>query len=105
MTKTYPFSISKHGHDIEFYHNRLFCVMSDMESGEIPMDAARYDKIYDMYYGPLAELMEAIHGSHSPIAQLTGSQIGLAKKIVFWASETRAASCIARGRTDLLKYC
>ena len=105
MAKTYPFSVAKHGHDIELYHNRLFNTMCDMESGEIPMDAARYDKIHDMYYGPLMDLMEAIHGSRSPIAQLTGSQIGLAKRIVLWASETRAQSCIKRGRLDLLKYC
>lgn len=103
--KTYPFSLSKHAHDIELYHNRLFNTMCDMESGEIPMDAARYNEIHDMYYGPLQDLMNAIYGSRSPIAQLTGPQIGLAKEIVAWASETRAASCIERGRFDLLKYC
>ena len=105
MAKTYPFSIAKHGHDIELYHNRLFNTMCDMENGEIPMDAARHNRIHDMYYGLLMELMEAINGSYSPIAQLTGPQIGLAKKIVFWASETRANSCIERGRLDLVKYC
>ena len=105
MEKTYPFSLPKHAHDIEFYRNRLSCIMYDMESGEIPMDKARYDRIYDMYYGPLEDLMNAIYGSRSPIAQLTGPQIGLAKEIVAWASETRAASCIKRGRFDLLKYC
>lgn len=103
--KTYPFSITKHGHDIELYHNRLFNTMCDMESGEIPYDAKRYEAIHDMYYGPLMELMEAVHGSYTPIAQLTGEQIGLAKRIVTWASETRAASCIQRGRMDLLQYC
>ena len=105
MTKTYPFSCPKHAHDIELYANRLYNTMKDMESGEIPMDVARYDKIYDMYHGPLMELREAINGSYSPVAQLTGPQIGLAKKIVFWASETRAQSCIERGRLDLVKYC
>lgn len=79
--KTYPFSVRKHAHDIEFYRNRLFNTMHDMEMGEIPMDTKRYDRIYD------------------------GKQIGLAKKIVIWASETRAQSCIERGRLDLLKYC
>ena len=69
------------------------------------MDKARYDKIYDMYYGPLSDLMDAIYGSYTPVAQLTGAQIGLAKRIVMWASETRAKSCIERGRYDLLQYC
>ena len=103
--KTYPFSLPKHAHDIEFYHNRVFNTMSDMESGEIPMDTARYNELYDLYYGPLAELMDVIYGSRSPVAQLTGPQIGLAKEIVAWAHETRSASCIERGRYDLLKYC
>ena len=105
MAKTYPFSLPKHAHDIEFFRNRLYCTMCDMESGEIPMDAARYNRIHDMYYGPLEDLMHAIYGSRSPIAQLTGPQIGLAKQIVVWASETRATSCIEAGRIDLLQYC
>ena len=105
MEKTYPFSM-KHAHDIEFYHNRLFNIMRDMESGEIPMDSERYDRISDMYDGPLEDLMNAIMSSRNPyVVQLTGKQIGLAKKIVIWASETRAQSCIERGRLDLIKYC
>ena len=104
MAKTYYFSVAKHAHDIEFYHNRLANIMYAMESGEIPMDKERYDKIYDMRYGPLEELMDVIYGS-GPIALLTGPQIGLARKIVDWARETRAQSCIDAGRHDLLQYC
>lgn len=105
--KTYPFSVRKHAHDIEFYCNRLFNTMRDMESGEIPMDTKRYDRICDMYDGPLMELRDAIFfNSHDGIvAYLTGPQIALAKKIVMWASETRANSCIKAGRLDLVKYC
>ena len=106
MTKTYPFSVAKHAHDIEFYRNRLFNTMCDMESGEIPMDTKRYDRIYDFYHGELEELYEMMFASRDGrLTYLTGKQIGLAKKIVAWASETRAQSCIARGRLDLLKYC
>ena len=105
MAKTYPFSLNKHAHDIELYANRIKNTMYSMESGEIPMDAKRYDRLEAMYYGPLMDLRDAINGSYTPVAQLTGPQIGLAKKIVFWARETRAQSCIERGRTDLLQYC
>ncbi len=107
MAKTYFFSVKKHAHDIEFYRNRLFNIMHDMESGEIPMDKERYDRIYDMYYGALEDLYNAVcFGSRDGLTvQLTGPQIALAKKIVFWASETRAQSCIKQGRIDLLQYC
>ena len=105
--KSYPFSVAKHGHDIEFYRNRLFNTMCDMESGEIPMDTKRYDRIYDMYHGELEELYNAVcyNTRDGRVSYLTGPQIALAKKIVMWASEQRAASCIARGRLDLLQYC
>ena len=106
-TKTYPFSVQKHAHDIEFYRNRLFNTMRGMESGEISMDSKRYERICDMYEGPLEELIDAVRFNTSDgiVAYLTGSQIALAKKIVMWASETRANSCIEAGRFDLVKYC
>ena len=104
MAKTYYFSNTKHAHDIEFYANRLKNTMYSMESGEIPMDEKRYDRIHDMYYGPLMELRDILFGS-GPIAQLTGPQIGLAKEIVAWASNTRALTAEANGRRDLLQYC
>lgn len=103
--KTYPFSAPKHAHDVEFYANRIFNTMKDMESGEVPMDISRYDKLYDMYYGPLMELRETINGSYTPIVHLTGKQIGLAKRIVIWASETRANTQITLGKYQNLKYC
>lgn len=107
MAKMYPFSTAKHAHDIEFYRNRIKNIMYDMESGEIPMDKARYDKLYDMYYGPLEELYDAVcyNTRDGRISYLTGPQIGLAKRIVLWASETRAQTCIENGRYDLLQYC
>ena len=107
MAKTYPFSCAKHAHDIEFYRNWLFNIMCDMESGEIPMDTKRYDRIYDFYHGQLEDLYNAVcyNTRDGRVSYLTGPQISLAKKIVVWASETRAQSCIERGRLDLLKYC
>ena len=45
--KTYPFSIQKNAHSIEFYYNHIKNTLADMESGEIPMDRARYDRLAD----------------------------------------------------------
>ena len=81
--------------------------MRGMESGEIPMDEKRYDRIYNMYTGKLEDLYNAVcfNTNDGNISWLTGEQIALAKRIVIWASETRAQSCIEAGRMDLLKYC
>ena len=106
MAKTYYFSVRKHAHDIEFYRNRLFNTMCDMENGTIPMDTKRYDRIYDFYHGELEELYEMMFASRDGITvQLTGKQIALAKRIVFWASEQRAGSLIRAGKTEYLQYC
>ena len=74
--KRYPFSAAKHAHDIELYHNRLWNTARDMESGEIPMDKARYERITAMLDGDLRELQYALSGacchgssSHIPAAR------------------------------------
>lgn len=104
--KRYPFSVSKHAHDIEYYRNHLFCTMKDMESGEIPMDSKRYDRIEEMYDGKLQELYDTVvFGGNGRVAYLTGEQIGLAKKIILWASEQRASHLIESGKTEYLHYC
>lgn len=105
-TKTYPFSVRKHAHDIEYYHNHLFNTIHDMEVGTIPMDKERYDRMSDMYYGPLMELYEKVlTEGNGYTVQLTGAEIGLAKKIVAWASESRAAHLIEAGKREHLQYC
>lgn len=105
-TKTYPFSVQKHAHDIEFYHNRLYNTMCDMENGTIPMDQKRYDKIYDMLYGPLEELRDMMFSSRDgKVVYLTGEQIALAKKIVAWAQEQRVGSLIRAGKFEYIQYC
>lgn len=64
MAKTYYFSVRKHAHDIEFYRNRLFNTMKDMESGEIPMDKKRYDRIYAMYNALQRDLLQYPRRNH-----------------------------------------
>lgn len=105
--KLYPFSIQKHAHDIEFYRNRLLNTRHDLECGEIPFDQRRYDRICDMLDGDLEELYNAIcyNTRDGVIAWLTGKQYGLAQKIMYWASEQRASSLIAAGKTEYLQYC
>lgn len=104
--KTYPFSVAKHAHDIEFYRNKLYNTMRDMENNEIPMDRKQYKAISDMYYGELQELYEMMFNSRDGrIVYLTGKQIGLAKKIVEWARNTRYNTQLAHGKYWNLQYC
>lgn len=102
--KTYPFSAQKHMHDIEYYYNHCNNVLSDMLSGEIPYDSKRFDEISDMLENQLKELYAAMFCG-CPVVYLTGKQIGLAKRIIAWASERRAGHLIARGKTEYLQYC
>ena len=104
--KTYPFSVQKHAHSIEFYYNRVKNTMTDMESGEIPMDAARYSYLADFLERELLPLYTAMFDSRDGrLVYLTGPQLGLAKKIIAWASEQRAASLISAGKTEYLAFC
>lgn len=104
--KRYPFSVQKHAHSIEYYRNHLLNTISDVESGKIRMDYKEADRLYQFAHGPIEELYEAMFDSmDGRITYLTGKQIGLAKKIVIWASEQRANSLIKAGKTEYLKYC
>lgn len=104
--KKYPFSVQKHAHSIEFFYNHIKNTLNDVESGEIMMDAVRYNKLYDFLHQQVLPLYEEMFNSRDGrIVYLTGAQIGLAKKIVIWASDKRAASLIASGKTEYLKYC
>lgn len=105
--KTYPFSAAKHAHDIEFWYHRMRNILDEMISGDIPMDKARYEKIEKALEDPVFESMfsKVMSACCRPVIYLTGPEIGKAKEICAWASETRAATCVANGRYDLLKYC
>ncbi len=100
--KRYPFSIQKHGHDIEFYNNRLHNIMGAMRNGEMPYDEIRYNRIEKMCYGELSDLMDALHGfTDGKTVYLTGQQIELAKRIVAWAYNERLNRC----KPEYQKYC
>lgn len=104
--KRYPFNCEKHAHSIEFRINRLWCTIHDMQVGEIPFDEAKYVQMeneHDQLEGLLRTMLDTRDARG--ICWLTGKEISLAKNAVAWASETRARSCIERGRYDLLQYC
>lgn len=104
--KLYPFSVQKHAHSVELYYNHVKNTLADMESGEIPMNRARYDQLAGFLDEKLRPLYTSMFDSRDGrLVYLTGEQIGLAKKIVAWASERRAASLIRAGNTEYLQYC
>lgn len=106
--KKYPFNIQKHAHSIEFLHNRIFCILHDAgnENLELTLSKDEYNRLYDFYTGELDDLLHAMYQSQNGrIVYLTGPQIGLAKKIIAWASEQRAQSLIKSGKLNFLKYC
>lgn len=82
--KLYPFSGSKHGHDIEFRANRLFSEISDFENGEAP---AGFD------IKKAEDLRERLNGLRSKMREgtvwLTGQELQLAKETAFWAENQR----------------
>lgn len=103
--KKYPFSVQKQAHDIEFRKNRVWCILRDMESGEIQWDEQMYDSL-QAHLEDLRDLLDAIlFGGDGRIVYLTGKQIGLAKDCVAWASDVRANTLIANGKTEYLPYC
>lgn len=104
--KKYPFSVSKNAHSIEFYYNHLKNILYSMEVGEIPMDYVRHERISVFIQYKLLPLYESMFNSRDgKVVYLTGSQIGLAKKICAWASEKRAQSLIDSGKYEYIKYC
>lgn len=103
--KKYPFSVQKHAHDIEFRKNRVWLILREMESGDIPWDERQYDMLQD-HMEELEALLDAVlFGGDGRIVYLTGKQIGLAKDCIAWASGVRANSLIEAGKTEWLKYC
>ena len=98
--KLYPFSVQKHAHDIEFRLNRVSNEMHDaLEEGK---EFEKFETLHDS----LIDLLEAVLNSRDGrIAYLTGKQIGLAKETIAWASNARASSLIAAGKTQYLHYC
>lgn len=102
--KLYPFSVQKHAHDIEFAKNRTRNLMSEIEFDEREATAEEYNALCDRYEALTGLLLAVLDSRDGRIAYLTGPQIALAKECVAWASNTRAESLIAAGKTEYLQY-
>ena len=88
-TNLYPFSVSACIDDIESYRDHLYDTMSDMEAFDSHMDVARYDSMYDLYYGDLQDLYDVLCETVSDTAYLTEEQIRLARRIISLMSNKR----------------
>jgi hypothetical protein len=89
ILKLYPFSVQNHAHDIEFRKNRVWNEMNDMETGEVPWDDVKYEKM-EALLEQLMDLHLAMFNSRDGrIVYLNGRQIGLAKETVLWAANER----------------
>lgn len=101
--KMYYFSFAKHGHDLDFRRNRLLNLL-DEEYHKLPKETN-----YELCEKMEAEV-EAINEIFNywdgrPASKIPANLYGIAMNATVWAGETRAASCVANGRKDLLKYC
>lgn len=90
-TKLYPFSISKHGHDIEFRYNRLQNIISDYFDGELELNDTQLNRIEE----ELELVTKAYHTilqtpNNGRVVWVDGSTLYTLKKCVAWAINERA---------------
>lgn len=81
MTKTYPFSMARHGHDLMLAYNLLFTQFIDNENTTA--------KLHNWAVETRNRLSEIMAMGNGRVAYLTGEQIGLAKRAIVWAVEFR----------------
>ena len=99
-TKRYPFSMTKHAHDVDYRKNWLFNRINDWEGvhGYTAKQIEQMEKEYD----DIVNLMSSmLWNSNGHVTWLTGKEYGLAKKCVVWASERRASHC----KPEYRQYC
>lgn len=88
--KRYPFSLQKHGHDIELRLNRVMNERDDLLMSGASISDELFNKM-EALIEELESLLDAVLNSRDGrISYLTGPQIGLAKETVAWAANTRA---------------
>ena len=88
--KLYPFSLTKHAHDVDFRYNRLFNEISDIECGLTEVSREKYYMMLDLKDAIESLILDGFSNtSDGKVCYLTGKQIGLAKECVAWASSIR----------------
>lgn len=88
-SKTYPFSVTKHQHDIELRYNRVRNEIHDMEQGTLEWDEDVYDRMTGLS-DRLQTLMSYVYGSGG-IAWIPSHLYGLAQDTIEWAASVRGA--------------
>lgn len=86
--KLYPFSVSRI-HDIEFRRNKIKNTLSDLEAGDISLDA-----ITSAHLEAERDALSEILTSHTDgrVYWLSGRLYGIAKEASAWAISARADS-------------
>lgn len=77
--KWYWFSFQKHGHDIEYRRNKLFCAIQDGEEDQ----NGKLQKEYEA-------LTEILLLQRGPTSKIPGRLYGYAKNAILWAGNARA---------------
>lgn len=95
MAKLYPFSMVKHGHDLELARNALY-------NRYICNDAVS-EKLRSWAEEQREKLAVITLKGHGHIAWLTGEELGLAKRAVGWATTLRISANDELARARLLK--
>ena len=98
--KLYPFSTMKNQHNFELIRNICYNTMYDMNTGEIEMNEAEYDRLEAMM-----QQAEKFFCLELPVAWLPYEELRLAKELANLAIMHRQDACIANGRPDLVTYC
>lgn len=89
-TKTYPFSIAKHGHDIEFRYNRLKNMMCDYFDGELDLNDAQFDRLEEeLELVKEAYLTILNTPGNGRVVWVDGRTLGILKECVAWAAAER----------------
>lgn len=81
--KLYPFSMSKHAHDLELARNVLYLNYIDVEGVSPKMEAWAIDR--------RERLTTILLKSNGCVAWLTGEEYGFVQKVVAWAQSYRVA--------------
>ena len=81
--KLYPFSMKKHGHDLEFAYNHQWLICREMEDGDREWDDRAFERL---------ETIEKAYLKYIgyEIVYVTGKNYGLLRDLCAWAENYRA---------------
>ena len=89
-TKLYPFSIAKHGHDIEYRYNRLKNIEHDYFCEGLKLTDAEYDKLEEELE-LVTKAYETILNTYSngKVVWVDGATLRILNECVAWATTER----------------